>query len=228
MERQFHIESVEVWRVVQKMLDESGLGRWTWMRIQGRHGYHVSVILAYRPCKNTATTGTAYMQQQSYWENKKVFECPLTLFDRDLKALIEERKLKGDHVIVGIDANEDVRQGKVKALMEELDMTEAVMNLHPDKTVPETCNKNTKRKPIDAIFVTPGIEPVRGGYTDYGTVVQSDHRALWIDVPHTSILGHQPPQRPKRPPRRLNGKDPRSRDKYIKISKKNFSNSKLR
>ena len=42
-------------RIIQKEVDDSGLGRWTWMRIQGRQGHTVSIISAYRPNNNKTT-----------------------------------------------------------------------------------------------------------------------------------------------------------------------------
>ena len=53
--------------------------------------------------------------------------------------------------------------------------------------------------------------------------MNSDHRTLWLDIPFTSILGFNPPNRPKPPPRRLKGKDPRVVEKYNKTTKKGFA-----
>ena len=84
--------------------------------------------------------------------------------------------------MVGIDANEDVRTGKIAKLFKTLtpSLSESILDLH-GKEGPETCNKNTKRTPIDGLFVSPGIEPSQGGYTSYGQVVDADHRSLSLD-----------------------------------------------
>ena len=118
-------------RVVEKGVDDSGLGRWTWMRIQGKHGHFTRVLSAYRPCKSTATLGTVYRQQLTYWSSKGEFACPLDLFDKHLEALLGEWKESGDHIVVGIDANEDIRTGKIqKMLTKKIYLRDAILDLH--------------------------------------------------------------------------------------------------
>ena len=46
--------------------DETGLGRWTWVRFRGKNSIHTIVISAYRPCKNCGPT-TAWTQQVNYF-----------------------------------------------------------------------------------------------------------------------------------------------------------------
>ena len=96
------------------------------------------------------------------------FDCPLNLFDKQLEDLLALWKLSGDHIILGIDANEDIRSGKINSMTKLLGMRDAVLDLHDQTEPPETCNKNTQRVPIDGIFVTPGIMPTAGGYSAYG------------------------------------------------------------
>jgi hypothetical protein len=77
--------------------------------------------------------------------------------------------------------------------------------------------------PIDAIFTTPGIEPTSAGYLPYKALMDSDHRALWIEVPFTSILGHNFPHKSKQEPAAVNPKDPRSVKTYTDWVKKGFA-----
>ena len=77
--------------------------------------------------------------------------------------------------------------------------------------------------PIDAIFVTPGLMAAIGGFSRYNQMAMSDHRMPWADIPNKYFLGHNPPQAPPRTFRRINGKDPRSRDKYNKATKKEYA-----
>ena len=46
-------------------------------------------------------------------------------------------------------------------------------------------------KHIDFIFVTPGILPsiIRGGYRPYTEGIQSDHRALYLDLDAETLFG---------------------------------------
>ena len=151
-------------RIIQRDVDDSGLGRWTWMRIQGRQGHTTTVISAYRPNNSKTTPGTPYLRQQSHWVNKGRHGCPIKFFDEDLKKLIKARFKENDHVVLGIDANEDVRSGAVKRIMDSVGMRDGILDLHRGLNPPETCNKNQSRVPIDAIYVSPGIQLSAGGY----------------------------------------------------------------
>jgi hypothetical protein len=52
---------------------------------------------------------------------------------------------------------------------------------------------------------------------------RSDHRLPWADIPNEYFLGHNPPDKPPPTFRRINGKDPRSRVKYNKLTKKEYA-----
>jgi hypothetical protein len=80
--------------------------------------------------------------------------------------------------------------------------------------------RNTNCMLIDALFVTPGLVASAGGYSKFNQVAMLDHRLRWANVANKSFLGHNPPD--KQPPavRRINGKVPRSREKYNKLTEK--------
>ena len=46
-------------------------------------------------------------------------------------------------VVLGMDANDDVRDGEVTRALWETGMFEAVVSNHKEKSVPATCTKNT-------------------------------------------------------------------------------------
>ena len=55
-------------RVYKQMgSDPTNLGRWTWARVQGRHGHFLRVASAYRPNKNTSEVGSVYQQHLRYF-----------------------------------------------------------------------------------------------------------------------------------------------------------------
>ena len=76
-------------------------------------------------------------------------------------------------MILGIDVNDDARNSPFARMLHRMGLNEAILGLHQNADPPETCNKNHNRKPIDGIYVTPGISPTAAGYTNYGTVVDS-------------------------------------------------------
>ena len=199
--------------------DTDNLGRWTWIRLQGRHNSFLRVVSAYKPCKNTSDVGSSYQQQLRYFRSQHEYRCPRELFDLHLQQQLQEWMAEGDQIILGLDMNEDVRQGPTSKMLNQLGLKEAILDSHPSTIPPETCYKNTKGVPIDGIFATPGIVPSQGGYLPYNTIMQSDHRGLWVDIPFTSALGFNPPNLHKKPPASVNIQDPRNVKAFCKAAK---------
>jgi hypothetical protein len=96
----------------------------------------------------------------------------------DLTSAIAEWKVEGDHVILGMDANEDVCGGEADLFFKKVCMCEVILKLHSESSPPETYKQNNKRQPIDGLWATPGITISRGGYLAFGKGCPSDHRGL--------------------------------------------------
>jgi hypothetical protein len=84
-----------------------------------------------------------YNQHLRYWRNKGEFECPLTLFDQHFEEQIQEWLQAGEQLVIGIDANEDIRNGQMATMMERLGLQDAVLSLFPGQSPPETNLKMT-------------------------------------------------------------------------------------
>ena len=139
-------------RVINTGGDLSGLGRWAWVRLQGKAGRTIRIITAYRPC-GAGGEGTVWEQHQRYFGNqypKRVID-PREQFLTDLHTAIESWQATGDYLILGMDANEDVRDGDAADLMSTVSMKEAILGKHSSKSPPGTCNRNYSRQPIDGI-----------------------------------------------------------------------------
>jgi hypothetical protein len=152
-----------VHRIVKHGRDESGLGRWAWLKLQGRQGTRIRIISVYRPCDSDGPE-SVNQQQQRFLTKKKRLEDPreaiyADLFD-EVSAWIEE----GDQIIIGIDANEDVRTGRTAEFFRALGMKEAILSRHQERSPPATYNRNNSREPIDGLWVTPGLKAVAAGY----------------------------------------------------------------
>jgi hypothetical protein len=121
------------------------------------------------------------------------FRNPRTALLEDLTSAIEEWKLEGDHIILGMDANEDVRTGEVDSYLTKVRIREVILELHCKVSPPATYNRNNKRQPIDGLWATPGITISCGGYLVVGKGCPSDHRGLWFDVEYSIAFGHRTP-----------------------------------
>ena len=49
----------------------------------------------------------------------------------------------GHHVVWGMDANDDVREGAVSAALVEISIEGAIIKNHRGESVPATCTRNT-------------------------------------------------------------------------------------
>jgi hypothetical protein len=67
----------------------------------------------------------------------------------DLASLIHEWKSNGEHTVLMMDANQDVRTGHIKQFLDNTDMRDAVMSMHR-LDAPNT--HIDRSKPIDGIF----------------------------------------------------------------------------
>jgi hypothetical protein len=86
--------------------DPSGMGRWVWMRMEGKEGHHIRFITAYHPCQSGGASSV--FQQHSAPRAMAVqhdFRNPRTAILEDLAKVIQEWKMVGDHVVLGMDAN---------------------------------------------------------------------------------------------------------------------------
>jgi hypothetical protein len=107
--------------IVKRGKDPSGMGRWSWIRSAGKEGHYVRYITAYRPCESGGA-GSVFQQQVRALGKVDDFRHPRTALLEDLTSLIAEWKLEGDHIILGMDANEDVRGGEVDLFMKKVRM----------------------------------------------------------------------------------------------------------
>ena len=211
--------------------DETGLGRWTWVRFRGKNSIHTIVISAYRPCKNCGPT-TAWTQQVNYFrENNYRSPNPRELFDSDLCKELEKWIARGDNIVLGIDMNEDARHGALAKQLKTLNMRDLILTTHATASPPATHDRNQSRIPIDAIWGTSGVEVERAGYCPFNQEapsVASDHRMLWVEVSSLSILGKDIPHSSKAINcSRLHSKDPRSRRLYQKTTRRQYKRQHL-
>jgi hypothetical protein len=89
------------------------------------------IVSAYRPCQSDGTGGV--FQQHRRALSVLGDHCdPLDAFIQDLQDDIAQWKEAGDHLILGMDANEDVQSGSVASSFSALGLQEAILDLHSD------------------------------------------------------------------------------------------------
>jgi len=102
-------------RVIESGEDPFGLGRWSFLTLQGRGNIKVILVTAYRVCKQTVQsvdprTSTAQqfrvLSQQFREADRLDDPIPRHQFIVDLQGWLEHKTADGYYIILGIDANE--------------------------------------------------------------------------------------------------------------------------
>ena len=78
------------------------------------------VISGYRPVPDGSDkTGSVYLQQERHLRSIKDDRNPRRAFVKDLQANIKKWTEEGNLVIIGLDANDNVRMGEVNAMFRD-------------------------------------------------------------------------------------------------------------
>jgi hypothetical protein len=201
-------------RVTVQGKDPTGLGRWAWIRLQGRNGIRTQVVTIYCPCDSP---GPETVNQQQLWyfrTHGKDLEPRRQGLYEDLFREATSWINKGNHLVMAMDANEEIRTGATDEFFQALGMTEAIL------TRTKTHNCNLQRQPIDGIWTTPRLKAIGAGYCTFGNGCPSDHQVLWIDLSYKQAFGYKPPYLQYPAIQRLQTRDPRLIAKYNKEVKK--------
>jgi hypothetical protein len=135
----------------------------------------------------------------------------------------------GDLLIIGMDANDNVRTGDVNKMLRTKGLLDVHAAQHPHLATQVTCNKNTQGIPVDGIWASPSLDCIAGGYLGFGKLLmgKTDHRAIWADFSYESALGFTPPEPVYKAPQRLTLTDPRVVQKYNKVLRQEHQQQKL-
>ena len=192
--------------------DPRHLGRWSSIRLQGKGSIRTRIVTVYCPCPSSVDHPySAYNQQLRGLAQANIHKCPRLVFWEDLLAELEAWKSAGEQLIVMGDWNHPI--SVVQEKLAPLGLADAILSLHNDVPSPATHNRGSNT--IDGIFVTASLQAISGGFCMFNTMLLSDHRALWIEIPLTSLLGFEMPNIVTPSARRLKLNDPRVVKKYF-------------
>ena len=199
--------------VVEMGKDETGLGRWCWMKLTGQL-VSTRVIVAYQPCvtRKLATSATL-SQQKRYWRSNGNYTCPRKLFRSQLLAQLRTWRDQGDKLLLMLDGNENMQQGPLmRALQGEDLLMRDVVSHRCSEPSPATFIRGSRQ--IDAMWVTPDLQINRACFLPFNFAM-GDHRGLVVDISQTSLLG-KPSHRISRPTgRRLQCQKEETKQRYL-------------
>ena len=176
--------------------DPTKLGRWIWTRIGGKNGIVTVFVSAYRLYHNPDGLHTVWSQQARYFKKHEDIQKPdvHALFIRDLCKFLGDLRNEGNNVVLEMDANDDVRDGKVTKALTEIGMYKVGIRNHGGESIPATCATNEQREPINSTWTSLGLTVLRCGFLPFHNVhgFQSDHWLVWADIYNEDLLGHRP------------------------------------
>jgi len=202
-------------RVIGKGQDNTDLGRWTWTKYKGRGNQTLKIFSAYRPNPPQGPF-TVYAQQNAFFHSINRSICPRQAFLIDLATELKESLTAGDHIILMMDGNSNMKNSDISKKLQELTLREVILERHGRKG-PATHKRNATSTPIDGLWMSQGLQIEQGGYFAYDEVIPSDHRCIWADITFQNALGHNMAPLHKRQPKRLHCKDPRLVENYVHL-----------
>ena len=145
------------------------MGRWTWTLYMGKNDTKLRVISGYRPNPDyTDRPGSVYSQQERSLREREDDRNPRKAFTQDLATDLDAWTSAGNLIIIGMDANDNVRNGEVNTMLRNRGFVEVHAARHPQLPTASTCNKNTRNIPVDGIWASPSLDCLAAGYYGYG------------------------------------------------------------
>jgi exonuclease III len=199
---------------------DSEMGRWSYHRLLGKHGRKIIVISVYQVCNQQASTvgdRTAFAQQLSLLRRNGKDCSPRKSFYDDLDIQIQEWRDQDYEIILSGDLNEELGadlQGFAR-ISAKHNLVEIIQHFHGTANEPPTYARGTRR--LDYIFCTTNLlsSVKRSGILPYSELVDSDHRALYVDFDTPTLMGGDIASLSATPVRILRSRDVRGREKYV-------------
>ena len=161
-------------------VDHTGLGRWAWLRL-GHGNTTTRILSAYLPHKpgRNSRGRTVWKQHSRYFEARGDLRYPSTIFTEDLLDLIRKWITQGEHVLLAIDANQNVYSGKLAQRLRDppFNMT-CMLEEATGEQVPNSHFSGSRQ--ISTIFGSRGIVTGQGVCFPHWFGI-GDHRVMVLE-----------------------------------------------
>jgi hypothetical protein len=211
--------------------NDSELGRWSEIRLEGKANKAVSIITAYGVIeKNTSGEKTVYAQQRKILERQGIHNPePRSAMFKDLGARIKTLIGQGEEIILLIDTNDSLSdpRSKFTGWTNENKLVDILVQQHGSEDEPATYAGGSKR--IDYILMTPKISEFveAAGILELKAYSDSDHRALYADIDMAAFLGGKPSPLENSTLRGISSGDPRAVKQYTEALEKELRERRI-
>ena len=209
-------------RVIQKGSDKSGMGRWSWLLLQGRENLVVRIISVYSPSKYSKGPFSVWQQQRTRLIELGVDKDPIDIWIEDLRTSLREWKKNGESIIIGGDINQNILSSPLQIMLSEEGIMERITPNQKHKI--ETQISNKSKIAIDSIWASANLVSTTSGFSKYD---RWDHRTAWCDFYEAQIFGEERLPTPSFSGRRLILNRPLTVKKYLQEYKSIFANKNL-
>ena len=230
-------------RVIKAGEDDSGLGRWSFITVEGQDKRRITFITAYRICGGPMKgTTTSCSQQRRVINNQEMKRGVQTSrpdttylsqkFVEDLTRFILSLQEEGNAIVLGLDANETLEEastpngtklGSITKLLEDTGLSDVFLERHgalPDSST------TTPGRYIDRLAVS-GVTIQRATVLRANEPSLSDHLALVVDIDLKILFNN--PCSPLSSPlhRKLTSTNPDAVKQYIAFIQTQFAEHKI-
>ena len=201
-------------QTASKLVDDTGMGRWSSILFRGSHGVKMRTITAYRVCKqqHPGPSTSASQQHRHMLANGDDRHARDAIIE-DLHTLVTQYHMDGEQVVLLMDCNEDVRSPYIKNAMRAMGLREAITE-ERELLARATHQHNQSNTPIDGAFISDSLIMLRGGYLPFGEF-DSDHGAIWLDFANANLFGFKIKNIPRHPARRMKCDLPWVKQKFM-------------
>jgi hypothetical protein len=187
-------------RIESSGSDLHGLGRWSWIRINGKNGRKVTIVTVYQVCNQSISTAgakTAYAQQWHLLrQTGEKYSNPRKSFCNDLDAFLTPLQAAGDEFLVMGDLNEhlgDFTSG-MNAVVAKFGLVGSTAYHHGIEDEVATYSRSNNH--LDCILCSREIAPTIWlcGVLPFNFVISSYHRGVFINFDIEALFGGDPSQ----------------------------------
>ena len=185
----------ETSRLLASGSDPTGLGRWSWQLLRGKNGRKIRIYSAYCPVLNTGSE-SVYTQHLTYFDAQQLHDpSPRRLFIQQLQEDITNAQTAGDLIVLGIDANHDLKApNEFTEMIQRLRLRNPFLELIQKGHGPMPPTRIPGTRVIDSIYISEGLQYKAAGCLGSEMLPNAtDHSCLWMDFETLRLFGHKVP-----------------------------------